>query len=330
MAYKQTVVVLLLLLQVGISQCLDKDTVKFNIKKILDLVPVAMVQRQGPKLSNLIDHSFSFTEDVIEKQFGVESPGSLVVFLVMVIFASYIPMMIMSEVLRVLSFRKKTLYGTPQEMERFGFNDADSSSSLKLEQALSQLAKDASLISQNQVKIAQNGGGQGSNNSNVLDELAKIEQVLIQVTENTNTLKSQLGNELMKVTSTLKTLNDKIEYVNEMTKDQVPKSQEIVALIQNLTLTTVQTPGQNKDETVTEALKEVYSNQKVAASSLPASSNTRAMQPQSEPLPPQEILETVPSTAQQNVNLDSMKRGEDMRVQDDDEYYDEEEDENKI
>lgn len=94
----------------------SKNAFKLSVKNVLRLVPLTKVQELVPKLSWLIDQSFWFIESIIEKEFGLAHPVSLVVFGIIVLLVSYIPMMILNSIMHSFSMRAQKKFETMEDM----------------------------------------------------------------------------------------------------------------------------------------------------------------------------------------------------------------------
>jgi hypothetical protein len=81
----------------------------------------------NPKLSWIIDQAFSFTENVLEKEYGLDPTTSIAALLVLILVASYLLMIILNQITSVFSFKQMKYFSSPNQLQRFAFNEAGGS-----------------------------------------------------------------------------------------------------------------------------------------------------------------------------------------------------------
>lgn len=152
-------------LMLSAAQCLNpeqKDAFKLSVKNVVRMLPINFANQVIPKLSSLIEQAFFFIEEILEKQFGLEHPVSVIVCLVLFVLASYLPMLLLNSILSSFSMRAQKKFDNLQDLQRFAFNQADNSGSLKLEQTLQQLLSDVSALEKKQGEASSQTQAQNS------------------------------------------------------------------------------------------------------------------------------------------------------------------------
>lgn len=133
---------------------------------------MAQVQALYPRCAWLVDQAFGFMGEVLMSQHGLDETGSLVVVVLVLVAASFVPMMVFNYLVGMASLRSKRYWSDSSELQRFAFNEAgDSNLAAKLEVILTQLVKDVAAIEKRD-----GGTNLNDNSSQYVAQIASIEQ----------------------------------------------------------------------------------------------------------------------------------------------------------